>query len=75
MKVEFPKTSFFQFYTIKLLGITALAHRSATGRASSRPDQEINFMAFFGVFKDGDYEYDSSFMAAHIAQREKVFFG
>ena len=30
---------------------------------------------FFGVFKDGDLEYNNRFMAAHIALREKLFFG
>ena len=32
-------------------------------------------MAFFGVLKDGDLEYDNRFMAAHIALRVKVFLG
>ena len=33
------------------------------------------FLAYFGVFKEGDLECDNRFMAAHIALREKVFFG
>ena len=41
----------------------------------SSPGQEKIFLAFSMVFKDGDLEYDNRFMAAHIALREKVFFG
>ena len=40
----------------------------------SNPGQGI-FLSFFGVFKDGDLEYDNPFVAAHIALHEKVFFG
>ena len=31
-------------------------------------------LAIFGVFKNGDLEYDNRFMAAHIALHEKVLF-
>ena len=37
--------------------------------------REKYILAFFGVLKDGDLEYDNRFMAAHIALRVKVFFG
>ena len=37
--------------------------------------QGKTFLAFFGVFKDGDLEYDNRFLAAHMALHEKVFLG
>ena len=50
-------------------------HLYSTCKALGSSPGQGNFLGFFGVFKDGDLEYDNPFVAAHIALHEKVFFG
>ena len=83
MKVGFPKTSCFKFHIILFFPGAALVDRGATGRSLAQhalgPGFKFSsgktiFLAYSGVFKDGDLGYDNRFMTTHIALREKKFF-
>ena len=76
MLLSTPQPIILTHHIILLFFNAALAQRGATGRALARlrARVQVQVRKNFGVFKDGDLEYDNCVRAAHIALREKVFF-
>ena len=76
-------TTFITINIILLFKMQPPDSRGETGRALAmhilgpgfKSRSGKTFLAFFGVLKYGDLEYDNRFMVAHIALRVKVFSG